>query len=163
MRLIPPAPRYHLLGIPTLLLSFLIGASALAQSTVTLQDGLNGYAGTEDVDPLTEFPDTPRGTISVLNTNHTTSTILVRFKIFGSEGGPVPNNATITSATLSLYKYEGPTSTYEARRVLKNWQEMQATWNHAATGLAWQTPGAQGATDVAATADAQATAPATGW
>src|SRR5206468_11499019 len=86
--------------------------------------------------------------------------LLLRFAIFQSEGGPVPDGSTITSATLSLYKTWGPVtgaSTFKASRLLKNWNELQATWNQAASGLAWQTAGAFGSTDVSATADRQDT------
>ncbi|HXL19673.1 MAG TPA: DNRLRE domain-containing protein, partial [Streptosporangiaceae bacterium] len=88
------------------------------------------------------------------------TSLAIRFAIFQSEGGPVPNGATITSATLSLYKIWGPVtgeSTFKASRFLKNWNEMEATWSQAASGVSWQTPGAFGSQDVAASPDGQGT------
>jgi hypothetical protein len=61
----------------------------------------------------------------------------LRFAIFQSEGGPVPNGATIISATLSLYKWNGPDMVVKASRLLKSWNESQVTWFHTATGVTW--------------------------
>ncbi len=36
---------------------------------------------------------------------------------------------------------------YNVERVLKNWSESQVTWNQAANGVGWQTPGGKGAAD----------------
>ncbi len=54
-------------------------------------------------------------------------TPLIRFAVFQSEGGPVPNGATIQSATLQLYKqyYD---DTVRLNALLKPWVENQATW-----------------------------------
>jgi PKD repeat protein len=82
--------------------------------------------------------------------------MLIRFAIFQSEGGPVPNGATITSATLSIYTPYGPDVVTKASRLLKSWSEMQVTWNAAAAGAPWTTPGALSAgNDYVATADGQ--------
>lgn len=149
-------------------LSLVLAAPALAQTTVTLRDGLNSYAGTRDNDALFgsggSLADLNRGSQTNWSLNWNTSIGMVRFAIFAAEGGPVPDGATIVSATLALYQTSGPASTWEARRLLKDWQEMEATWNIAATGLPWQTPGAQGASDIAASADGQSPSAAIpGW
>ncbi len=147
----------HLARIALLVLSFGLSVSAFGQTTVTLREGLNGYTGTRDDDILSSLPDTNRGSLNNWSLNWQTGAGLIKFAIFAAEGGPVPNGATITSATLSVWQNDGPSSTWEARRLLKNWNELQATWNTAATGLPWQTPGALGATDIAATAEGQTT------
>lgn len=82
---------------------------------------------------------------------------LMRFAIFQSEGGPVPNGANIGSATLSLYKYSSYNMVYAVHRVLLDWSESSATWNLRLPGLAWSAVGANGmGTDLAATPDASA-------
>lgn len=82
---------------------------------------------------------------------------LLRFAIFQSEGGPVPNGAQITSATLSVYKYSSYNMSYALHRVLQDWSETAATWNQRLPGVAWATAGAGSAgTDYAAVADATA-------
>src|SRR4029077_3938287 len=89
-----------------------------------------------------DFPDQSQGSNSLSLRSETNESMMVRFKIFAAEGGPVPDGATITSATLSFYKFLGPDAVVKASRLLKNWSEAQATWNVAATGTPWTTPGA---------------------
>ena len=91
--------------------------------------------------------------------------VLVRFAIFQSEGGPVPNGATIQSATLSLYKFTANDYTYRAHRLLQDWTEAEATWNRRRAGLPWAVPGAAGVgSDYAASSDGQAAiGSAPGW
>lgn len=131
---------------------------AFAQTTVTLQNGTNGYAGTTDDWILySSGANVNQGTISDLDIRNTnTDRTLIRFAIFASEGGPVPNGVTITSATLSLYKYNGPDAVIQATRLLRNWTETGVTWNTTGTGTPWTVPGAGGVgTDVVSSADGQ--------
>lgn len=82
---------------------------------------------------------------------------LMRFAIFQSEGGPVPNGTNIKSATLSLYKYSSYNMTFAVHRVLLDWSESAATWTLRLPGLPWSTVGANGlGTDIALTPDALA-------
>jgi hypothetical protein len=132
---------------------------ALAQTTVTLQQGLNSYTGTTDTWLWSGGPDINHGGEDEwqMRFNTTTATLL-RFAIFQAEGGPVPNGATITAATLSVYKHTGATSgTYNAQRLLRPWVESQATWNSASSGSPWESGGAQGASDVTTAGEAQVT------
>ncbi len=62
----------------------------------------------------------------------------------------LPANATITSATLSLWISEDLSDTntiLNAYRLKKSFNETQATWNNSATGVSWQVAGASGAND----------------
>jgi hypothetical protein len=136
-----------------------LGGTAVAQVTVTLQQGLNGYTGSTDAWLWSGAADTNYGaeTDWKMQFNTTTATLL-RFAIFQAEGGPVPNGATITAATLSVYKFNGATSgTYNARRLLRSWGESQATWNSALSGSPWESGGAQGASDATTQGEAQVT------
>jgi hypothetical protein len=136
---------------------FVFAAAAFAENTVTLQQDLNTYGGTTDTQIASFAPITNYGSSDVILVERPTQrSVLVRFAIFAAEGGPVPDNATITSATLSLYKYWGAAATIKASRVKRSWNEMQATWNVAATGTSWEAPGALGSSDVEATADGEA-------
>jgi hypothetical protein len=100
-------------------------------------------------------PNTPQSGDLRLR-QESTDAIVMRFAIFAREGGPVPDNATVHSATLSLYKFNGPDTVIKASRLLKSFSESQATWNVAATGASWTTAGALGAgSDYLATADGQ--------
>src|SRR3954464_7762422 len=139
--------------------SFVTLGSALAQTTVTLQDGLNSPTIDNKIAGSTATTNFGTETESAFN-QETSTALLLRFAIFQAEGGPVPNGATINSATLSLYKAYGPDAIFKASRLLKNWTEMGSTWNTTGTGVAWSTPGAQGpGTDVLGAPDGQGSAP----
>ncbi len=134
--------------------------AAVGSGTVTLQDGVNGYAGTRDTYLSSSHNSLNFGTATSL-LDGSLYTGLVRFAIFQSEGGPVPNGATIESATLSLYKSSYYDYTYQVTRLLRDWREGEATWSQWRTGQPWSVAGAQGAgSDLAAVADATAVA---GW
>jgi hypothetical protein len=97
------------------------------------------------------------GNISPLYLNPGNYTPLVRFAIFQSDGGPVPNGAVIQSASLQLYKQHYD-DTLQLNALLKPWLETQATWQVSQTGTAWSVGGAAGAgTDYIGTADALVT------
>src|SRR3954468_16100478 len=137
-----------------LALSMALLSPAHAQTTTVLQRIPNGYQGSMDAKIASSAPNTNKGaetTSSLIAAPNTD--LLVRFAIFQSEGGPVPNNASIISATLSLYKTWGPDAVFKANRVLKSWTELGATWN--STGSqSWSTPGL-GTGDILSTADGQ--------
>jgi hypothetical protein len=135
-----------------------LAAPALAQTSITLQQGLNSYTGATDTRLWAANPTTNYGTVGGFTVSHEAqnSSSLIRFAIFQSEGGPVPNGAAIISATLSVYKYAGSDALIKASRVLKSWNQSQATWNIAATGTNWTTAGAQSsASDYLATPDGE--------
>src|SRR4029453_13288308 len=92
-----------------------IAMSAFAQTTVTLQQGLNSYSGASDSWILwSSGANTNKGSAVELDARtETTDSAMARFKIFASEGGPVPDGVTITSATLSLYKFWGPDAVFK--------------------------------------------------
>ena len=80
---------------------------------------------------------------------------LVRFAIFASEGGPVPNGATIQSATLTIYK-DYYNYIYQLNPMLVAWDQAQATWQVRLKGVPWGTAGANGVgSDYASSVDAQ--------
>jgi PKD repeat protein len=143
-----------------LILSLALSASAFAQSTVTLQQGPT-YTGTTDAWIIGgSGADWTKGAENEFEIRDEASdSTVVRFAIFARDGGPVPDGATINSATLSLYKYAGPDGTFKASRLLKDWKELEVSWNRTATNpnpLFWSIPGARGAdSDYVANADQQ--------
>lgn len=123
--------------------------------TVTLRDGLNQYAGTSDTDIRAGSSNINNGNMKTLKSAGNVH-LLFGFKIFQSEGGIIPNDVIIDSAILQIHKNSSSDGVYEARRILKNWKELEATWNNAAVGLPWSVAGAGGIdTDMAASADGQ--------
>ncbi len=130
---------------------------AAAGTTVTLMQGLNGYTGSTDSWIRGTQADTNmNGLVALSFRSESMDAAVIRFAIFQSEGGPVPNAAIINSATLSLYKFQGPDAVVKASRLLKSFDETQVTWNIAATGTSWTTPGAlSSGNDYFASADGQ--------
>ncbi len=129
-------------------------------ATVVLQNGLNGYAGAMDTYLSYYHQSLSFGGAADMHDKTNRYPILVRFRIFQSEGGPVPVGATIQSAKLELYKYSAYDTVYSAHRLLKNWSEESATWNQSGPSVGWSVPGAFGAgTDYRSTSDATASAP----
>lgn len=127
-----------------------------ASGSVTLQRGSNPAAVADTY--LSSYHKTLNfGAVANVQDQREYYSPLLRFAIFQSEGGPVPDGAQITSAVLSIYKYSSYDMSYGLHRVLQPWQEGAATWNQRAPGLAWAVPGGNGAgSDYAAAADATA-------
>jgi hypothetical protein len=141
-----------------------VSVTAVMGTTVVLQRGLSGYAGVSDTFLDKYLKTTVRGATTPLYMDSANYTPLIRFAVFQSEGGLVPNGATIQSASLQLYKqyYD---DTVRLNPLLKPWIESQATWNLAQTGTSWSAGGAAGAgTDYANSADAVISVPFNpGW
>jgi hypothetical protein len=93
------------------------------------------------------------------NTNNGTATSL---KVDGDDPDPgggdlyaalrwdlssIPAGATVTSASVTLNVTNPSPQTYGAYELKKSWNEGQLSWNQAATGSPWATPGAKGTTD----------------
>ena len=126
---------------------------AATLTTVTLQRGLNGYVGASDTFLDGTAPSVVRGATSPLNLDPTSYNPLLRFAIYQSEGGPVPNGAVLQSATLQMYKqfYDDG---IQINALLKPWVENQSTWMIAQAGSSWSVGGAAGAgSDYATTPD----------
>jgi len=65
---------------------------------------------------------------------------LIRFTGMSS----IPSSATVSAASLNLYRYEGSQSTADTlttKQVLRDWVASEATWNIWKTGNSWTTPG----------------------
>ena len=125
--------------------------------TVTLQRGTQPGAIVSDLYLSSYHKTLNFGSVANVQDQRAYYSTMLRFAIFQSEGGPVPNGAVIRSAVLSVYKYSSYDMVYAMHRVLQDWSETSATWNQRSTGVAWAVGGANGAgTDYAATADANA-------
>ena len=128
---------------------------------VTLQEDLNGYAGTTDTYLDLGNADTNWGAADRLRTKTTENAdTLVRFDL-----SDIPSDATVNQATLRLYAIDNtglrpvngeastsrngwfmePTITLRAHQILRSWSEDSATWIEAMAGEAWGLPGAQSA------------------
>jgi len=113
---------------------------------------------TEGIDTylLNTSPTTNNGTAVVMwvgESNNATDKVarsLIKFDL-----SSIPSNATITSAALSLWTdadFSDNTRMISVYRLKVPFNETQATWSEASTGVSWQGPGASGANDRESTA-----------
>ncbi|MCI0462855.1 MAG: DNRLRE domain-containing protein, partial [Gemmataceae bacterium] len=98
-----------------------------------LQQGLNGYAGTQDTEIRAANPDTAGGdaaSISVdLQDDDLQTQGLLRYdNLFGSGANQIPTNATILSATLTVVVTSESNGEIRLNRMLVPWNE-NSTWN----------------------------------
>jgi hypothetical protein len=111
--------------------------------TKTLQRGTASSVAMDVSLTAADPNDSVGGANTLLELNNRYSPML-RFPIFVSEGGPIPNGAIVESATLSLYKFTKGTATYSLHRVLQEWSESKATWNRRDVARSWAVAGANG-------------------
>ncbi|MGQ9516785.1 MAG: DNRLRE domain-containing protein, partial [Anaerolineae bacterium] len=113
-------------------------------ATIILQNGLNGYAGTEDTFIDTFAPNANFGNSAQmeLRAKHEKN-LLIRFDL--SPLSSMPAGSTILEAVLGLWCLnQSNLSPIEVNsyRLLRPWSESQATWNQARAGDPWGEPGA---------------------
>ena len=97
------------------------------------------------------------------NTNFGTAEKRFRIRVYGPafkgllyfDTYSIPSDARVTSASLHLYldNYDDGKglTTVTIHKVLTDWDDQQATWNHRLTGISWSSPGCSGASDRSAT------------
>ena len=115
------------------------GACEGTPVTVTFQQDVAGYTGTQDTYLYQSGPDTPEGAVITWrwDTDDPPSSGLyeyglVRFDgIFGEAAGQIPVGATISSATLTLYVENGTvTPAGSVNEAAVDWSEATTTWNN---------------------------------
>jgi len=124
-----------------------------AGTTLTLQQGGNGYAGCEDTHVYLYDANNLD--------NYTKATFMVGYRqqnagLMRFDLSPVPYGATVSSATLQLYGtgWSGANISVSPYVILRPVVMSQATWNQAATGNLWALAGCNDtATDRRATAE----------
>ena len=114
--------------------------------TFTLQDGLDGYAGTKDTTLNGWEPDTSFGDDKVLALSYSQEagttprkTPVLRFDL-----SLLPTGAIVQNATLRLYTPSTLLHYVDVRvhGLLRAWHEYNATWRLAAPDQPWSQPGA---------------------
>jgi hypothetical protein len=116
----------------------LIDTSIPTPQTVTFQEGVNGYIGTQDTDVWGDLPDnhySTSGSIRVdgVATNYPIEGLLRFENILGSGPGQIPAAAQITSAHLEL-NVTDIGNALQFYRMLRNWAETE-TWNALGAGI----------------------------
>ncbi len=131
--------------IATTLATLLTPATASA-ATLTLREGVAGYAGTsdatiEEANPATNLGDDDRVQVfgQLGDPEDQSERAVVRFDLTD-----VPRGSDVTSASVTFTSAD-PGQDIEAYAVLEDWDEDEVTWNEASTGTAWSTAGVEGA------------------
>ena len=117
---------------------------------LTLQNGLDGYAGASDTFINAWMPTTNYGSGANLYVRQpNTKSILIRFDLAG-----ISRRATVTSARIGIWVTYVSDSVHDYSPVMLNayelyrpWTEAGATWNEADAGMGWEAPGARGRSD----------------
>ena len=114
-------------------------ASPTGADTVTFQQGVSGYAGTQDTTIRNFNPDSNFGSSSIIEMQGPTTFIrraLVRFdNIIGTGPGQIPPLSRILSATLTMnIQFAQSTAGATMHRVLTDWNEGTLTWNNFGSG-----------------------------
>lgn len=119
----------------------------LIDPTITLQP--DAAAG-KDTSLVSDNPTTNYGTVDTLLLGERSDRAQVDRTLIHFDLSTLPDNAVITSATLSLYAITDYSTNDRIVRVFRQkraWIEAQATWNIYSTGNNWQTAGGFGAND----------------
>ena len=112
---------------------------AAATSELTLQEGVNGYAGWEDTWICNNYSNTPQYARQLFYfKTEVPDRQLHRFDAY-----PVPPGMKILSGILYIYveSVESGTPSIEAFRMHKYWKETEATYLQYAAGIQWWVPG----------------------
>ena len=123
------------------------GADTLAQDTthtIVFRQGDDGYSGCADTRISESNPDRNFGNGELVLGDRGRVRSLVSFNLW-----PIPANALVRSATLSLLVSNYGQREYRpiivaAYPVLRAWKEMEATWNRATRTDFWVEPGCDG-------------------
>ena len=111
--------------------------------TVTLQDGVNGYSGTDDTQLDSTTPGTNYGTTDRIEMDGSPDvSTLIRWDLTS-----IPTGSNVQSVELTLYIRNGSPVLYDIYEMLRPWDESTANWTQYAAGQNWQIAGANGSGD----------------
>ena len=150
---------YRVRFVPPMAVICLAFASAgHATTIVTFQEGVSGYAGTQDATIKSLDPDTNFGILASVESQFFVGTPpccfrygLLRFdSIVGTDTGQIPAGANILRAELNVESFDTTSGQFAfdatVHEALTAWDEATLTWNNFGA-----TPGAQASTDYIST------------
>lgn len=132
--------RYAGLGSGLCLALALLVGPATQAGVISLQEGVNGYSGTQDVllfgmQPNTNFGQDPSLVVDFNPDPFDIIQSLIRFDgLIGNGSGQIPLNSTILGATLSLTNNNSPGFEAVLHRMLVPWTEA-STFNSLGNGI----------------------------
>ncbi|MCW5860013.1 MAG: DNRLRE domain-containing protein, partial [Caldilineales bacterium] len=130
-----------------------LGQMRLQAYSLVLQPGSNGYNGVTDTFLDAWLPTANYAASQTLEWRAEGANP-AKSGLFKFDLSPLPANSVVSSASLSYYATldGGQDLTARIYRMGRAWDVNAATWQQAAAGTPWQTAGARGANDRAATA-----------
>ncbi|MEX2186391.1 MAG: lamin tail domain-containing protein [Pirellulales bacterium] len=123
----------------------------IGAQTVSYQDGASpttAYSGTRDTELRAGQPTQNNGADTNLEIDGDDGgfdlAVLLRWQVNPAD---IPAGSVIVGASISLDVTNESSGPYEISRVLRDWDEYQATWEEFRTGQTWATAGGNGAAD----------------
>ncbi len=127
-------------------------------TSLSFQDGVNGYTGTQDTRIRSDMPDRNFGSSKKVEVDGNPDfSSLIRWDL-----GSIATGATVTSATITINVVKSSNDVFELYELKRPWTESEATFNQASAGAAWEIAGASGAGDRGSIVLGTVTAPQTG-
>ncbi|GMR09029.1 MAG: hypothetical protein BMS9Abin26_2041 [Gammaproteobacteria bacterium] len=122
------------------------------RSTIAFQNGVlpdPGYTGMTDTNLNENAPGLNDGNSSALlaDGDDPGGTGLDLSALLKWNIDAVPGGATIESATITVVVFNPSSDSYPFYALLRDWAELETTWNDYALGNTWQTAGAKGSLD----------------
>jgi hypothetical protein len=142
-------------GLRDMVVSARAKGSPVREYTLVFQEGeaiydanIEKYSGTVDCYLYKDWPNTTYNDyfkghhdITILMMGPGWINPLIQFKVFQRQGGPLPDDADIVNATLSVYKTGAYDPMMEASACAVPWKIDEVTWNSAASNAPWKKPG----------------------
>ena len=132
--------------------------TAKTTQTLTFQQGVNAYTGTEDTLLYSASPSSNYSNLTYLMTdsiysssygkNYPIQSIIKFEDIFGSQNNQIASDVTINSAILEINVSDGGSS-FKVHELLKDWSESSSTWYSWGNGVSAN--GVDAATNAVAT------------
>ena len=112
-------------------------------TTVTFQEGTDGYSGTIDTQLDSTSPTTNYGALDRIEMDGSPDmSTLIKWDI-----SSIPSGSVVQTVEMTLYIRNGSTVLYDIYEMLRPWDESNSNWNQFAAGQNWQVAGANGSLD----------------
>jgi hypothetical protein len=129
--------------------------SSGGEITTSFQDGVaptSGYQGAADTWLQQSAPDMTFGTADacVVDGDDPFQSDMDNVALLRWDISAIPNGSVVIAAMIGIASESGSSDAFDMFEVTRAWNELEASWNNAITGVGWEMPGALGATDRAA-------------
>lgn len=116
-------------------------------SVITFQNGASGYTGMVDTRISQSSSTSNYGTSTSIEADGDTSRGRDLYTLLRWDISSIATGTTIEAVSITFNVTSASVNSYSLFALKRDWSESSATWQRAATGVNWQTSGAQGAND----------------